>query len=75
MDVEEQIQLQIKEFLKQALARNTTNIMIICENIHIPENATISAETLKNKEIIYSSFIRTSDSSIFIEGDFVVIHT
>jgi len=75
MDVEEQIQSQIKGFLEKALARNTTNIMIICENIHIPENATISAETLKNKEIKYSSFIRTSDSSIFIEGDFVVIHT
>jgi len=74
MDVEEQIQLQIKDFLEQALARNTTNIMIICENIHIPENATVSADTLKNRELQYSSFIRTSDSPIFIRGDFVVIH-
>lgn len=74
MDIEEQNQ-RIKEFLERTLARNATNIMIICENIYIPEDATISAETFKNKEIKYSSFIKTSDSSILIEGDFVVIHT
>lgn len=74
MENKGQTQSQIKKFLEQTLARNNQNIIIICENIHIPENATVSADTLKNRELQYSSFIRTSDSPIFIRGDFVVIH-
>ena len=64
----------IQEYLETALIRNKKHLLIICEDVTIPESAIAQSINTGFDNIVFTSYLRQDDTPILIKGDMVVTH-
>jgi len=64
----------IQEYLETALIRNKKHLLIICEDVTIPESAIVQSINTGFDDIVFTSYLRQDDTPILIKGDMVVTH-
>lgn len=64
----------IQEYLETALIRNKKHLLIVCEDITIPNSALVQSIQTGIDDIIFTSYLRQDDTPIMVKGDIVLAH-